>query len=447
MKPQSCAFVAGILGAIAGLLPGQSATSRSEDQPVVKVIHDLVRARLGSKLVEWADMIPAKPAPSAQWCRFRATGSWPPSPSTLRRRPEPVDFGGWLLWRRDRRIRVIDWFGAETECPEDALTIQVDSLRAAADRLLLMHVGFERATLFDSDETTLTSIERHEEAFRIMRQCGLRRKVVVGYHDNRGPRWEGSVPDALVSAWSFLKGDPGPAADLLLPLLQNRDPKQLWDTIRDGLASRWDNEMLRSLTIDRDYDRALYFAGVLAGRAYDGCTLRARAIALASELEHRSDDFLATTLPTEGQWASLGMSLTRNEHIEYLLRRIRLINLVELDPSTGLNYADKQYRASFARVAEDPTGEGRQYVINPARKLRFLLDREGCVRLIPALESTEHILAFSTFRLGGYPCDLHRVAWVARDIINRLAGKQLLTREMSDAETVAAVKAWSVTSR
>ncbi len=62
------------------------------------------------------------------------------------------------------------------------------------------------------------------------------------------------------------------------------------------------------------------------------------------------------------------MSLTRNEHIEYLLRRIRLINLVELDPSTGLNYADKQYRASFARVAEDPTGEGRQYVINPARK-------------------------------------------------------------------------------
>ncbi len=56
MKPQSCAFVAGILGAIAGLLPGQSATSRSEDQPVVKVIHDLVRARLGSKLVEWADM-------------------------------------------------------------------------------------------------------------------------------------------------------------------------------------------------------------------------------------------------------------------------------------------------------------------------------------------------------------------------------------------------------
>jgi hypothetical protein len=214
--------------------------------------------------------------------------------------------------------------------------------------------------------------------------------------------------------------------------------------------------MLAAFADDRDYDEALRVARHITER--QGQTrFHAEAARLLDELPRRRDDYKDFRLPTPQEWAAEKGRLTRAEQIDYLCRRLRLLNCYQRAQPGGIGYTDRQY------AEPSSAGGERTEVINPYVELlghKAEYDDEATadglgltgadVRLLAEyLRDDWYMPSVSYWRDFHPQRELHRTREVVAYLINKAARSRLLDRRKLDdmtaeelGEEVGQLKRW-----
>lgn len=265
-------------------------------------------------------------------------------------------------------------------------------------------------------------VRETDDAFVVM-TTGARTET---YEKTRAQRVEHTIEDA-VKRWSTWREDWNRAPrserlpnldELMLGLVLRRDGRNDLSAriLLPALDTLWRDEglvtaarvqfgevlgcrMLVAFVGDRDYPRALELARRVAEH-HAGCTLHAAAVRLARELALRGDDFHALDLPTPEAWKAKQAELSRNEQIDFLSARLRLVNVFQwsipgnVDPD-GPMYGEPSGMSSNAVWRGDG---GRTDVINPYAELENLkLEARDVARLASKLEESWAIPSVSFF--------------------------------------------------
>jgi hypothetical protein len=183
-------------------------------------------------------------------------------------------------------------------------------------------------------------------------------------------------------------GQPALAARILLPLLEPlSQDSDLLETIRRESAVEIGERMFEAFANARDYRTALALAQRI-DQNYPGSAHHEAARRLVAELPQRMGDFAELKLPTPAQWRVLRQSLTRTEQIDFLCRRLRLINgpacflglfacwldHQEYAETAGAGHPDGRFHGGYhplpPDVAARANGKGRTRVINPFAELK-----------------------------------------------------------------------------
>jgi len=323
---------------------------------------------LAATLRDIARMAPPVP-PGAAWLLFTkkpfekqpAWTKWP------LRNPddEPKTFSGWLCSETEIDYVVIDYFAQSRTLPKSKWTATPETLAQTAQRLIDIR----------------TTNPPREAAAQLSSQGDLSAQfesVAI------------SVPEMLIAAWLFARGERAECAKLLFPRLEAlRDDRALPAIARDQLGRVINENMLEAFSYRRDYAAALAFARRLADPVFDGYAYHELAIDLAAQLERTTDDFRTLTLPTADEWTRLRATMSREETIRYLAARLRLINSIQrMQPMGGANYAEPQYQTPW--VGEVPE-DRRAKVINPSNELPAVkLTATDLKLLFPSLAAPEN---------------------------------------------------------
>jgi hypothetical protein len=168
-----------------------------------------------------------------------------------------------------------------------------------------------------------------------------------------------TLAEVLLAQRLYVAGHYDLAAKVLLPALDTLLlDEHLVALARDQLGDAYGHQMLDTFADDRDYDAALRVARHIVERL-GGTRFHAEAARLLDELPRRRDDYKEFRLPTPEEWAAEKKRLTRTEQIDYLCKRLRLLNCYQHGQPGGISYTDRQYA--------EPTSAGgdRTEVINP----------------------------------------------------------------------------------
>jgi hypothetical protein len=168
-----------------------------------------------------------------------------------------------------------------------------------------------------------------------------------------------TLAEVLLAQRLYVAKEYGLAAEVLLPALDTLPlDEQLVEMARDRLGVVYGHAMLGSFAGDRDYDETLRVARHITERL-SRARFHAEAARLLDELPRRRDDYKQFRLPTPEEWAAEKKRLSRAEQIDYLCRRLRLLNCYQHGQPGGISFTDRQYA--------EPTSAGgdRTEVINP----------------------------------------------------------------------------------
>jgi hypothetical protein len=161
------------------------------------------------------------------------------------------------------------------------------------------------------------------------------------------------------------------AARILLPALETlyRDDGAV-DIMRRELGKNYGYQMLVAFAGDRDYARTEKLATTLA-RHYPETMFHHYAVRLAEELPKRRDDFVKLKLPTPAEWTKLKKKLDREEQIDFLCQRYRLLNYFQMGQPGGYFPGATQYAepCGIERNASWGLSRGKTEVINPETEL------------------------------------------------------------------------------
>jgi hypothetical protein len=232
------------------------------------------------------------------------------------------------------------------------------------------------------------------------------------------------------------------AARILLPALDSLDrDEDLVLMMRDWLGRAHGQRMLVAFVGERDYAEAERLARLVAER-FPQTRFHHYARRLAEELPRRRDDFDELRLPTPGEWAELKRKLSRTEQIDYLCRRMRLLNCFQTSQPGGISYTQPQYAEprGLSENASWGSGWGKTEVINPVVELlgddkasRWWWQEPGGLgltvadipRLAGYLRDDWLVLAVSFWRDFHPGRTLHQTRDVFAYLINRVAGQDL----------------------
>lgn len=242
------------------------------------------------------------------------------------------------------------------------------------------------------------------------------------------------------------------AAKILLPALDTlwRD-EDLVLVARDRFGAQLGYQMLVAFAGDRDYPRTLALARRLVEH-FAGHALHDDAVRLARELPLRTDDYTpALGLPTPEAWEIQRAGMSREEQLEHLARRLRLVNVFQWGQPGGVSLNGYMY-AEPSGMDEDASwsgGGGKTRVINPYSEIVELeLRVSDIARLAPHLATRWSIPTVSFWR------DFHpsRTLWstdsLLLHLINGAAKHQLVTLDaLGDDEArrkeIARLVRWS----
>ena len=246
-----------------------------------------------------------------------------------------------------------------------------------------------------------------------------------------------SIPEALVAAWAFERGDRAAAARLLLPCLDGLlDVRELDWIVRDRLGDVAHQAMLAAFSYDRDYPRTIALARHLGSARFDGYRYQERARELAAQLPGRATDFTAFVLPDSGEWAALKSGLSRPEQIEYLAARLRLLNCFQWMQPGGVGFSEPQFeQPRHFRYPFDDQGRDSRRVVNPWVELLALKPRLADFdALAPFVLDRSFMPTFGFWRDFHPDRELYRVCDLVARAINWEARKTLV-----DADALAAL--------
>jgi len=404
---------------------------------------------LAATLRDIARMAPPVP-PDATWQLFTK------KPSEQQKQPwtkfplrNPDDgaktFSGWLCSETETDLVIIDYFAQTRTLPKSNWTATPETLSQTAQRLLdVRNTSPSRAeamSQFAKQRSTPNPPPRPAETAAEQLSRG----------GNLTAQWEPeelSVPEALTAAWLFARDERADCAKLLFPRLEKlRDERWLRQIARDQIGRVLNEDMLEAFSYRRDYAATLALARRLADPVFDGYSYHDLAIDLTAQLERNPEDFRTLTLPTPDEWTRLKTTMPRDETIRYLAARLRLLNCIQRSQPGGISYDAPQYQPPF--VGEVPEDK-RVEVINPFNELLAMQPTAADLKLLlPYLAQRDFIPAFSFWRDFHPSRTLHQVDWVAGEIINRVAQRDLASPqklntpdESERAARIAEVARW-----
>ena len=177
--------------------------------------------------------------------------------------------------------------------------------------------------------------------------------------------------EAILAAWLYRGGRDVEAARVLLPALDSlyRD-RGLVEMVRGEMGDIHGYRMLVAFAGDRDYARALREAKLIDEK-YPDTRFHRYAKGLAEQLPRRMDDFAKFHLPTRAEWDGLQKKLSREEQIDFLCERLRLLNCFQMGQPGGYFPDDTQYAEPCGMDANASwgLGKGKTEVINPLTEL------------------------------------------------------------------------------
>lgn len=301
---------------------------------------------------------------------------------------------GWKF-KEDNSVKILDWYGTY-QTPDSIVKEENLSLSKAVDQLL-------------SDRL----LENPQES--LSRRGGL-----TGQFQ---PRFL-SEPEIRVSVWCWRKQLKKETGRLLFPRMNNMgDERWLIWVARDLFGHPKHQAMLEHFTHERDYEKALAIATILAKPFFEEYQYHKRAVELKKQLLARKDiDFKTLTLPDKDQWKKLKEIMSREAQIRFLANKLRLLNCFQMGQPGGVNYTDPQ----SADIGVSPVYEERNIVINPYNELMELkLSVVEIPYLTPYLNDENFMLTFSYWRDFHPSRTFHRVNWAIAKIIDDTAKKEL----------------------
>ena len=351
---------------------------------------------LERQLTDIAGMVATSVPADAKWVRIVFTDPYE------RTNDQPVTkrFSGWLLRSDKTHYHVLTYFGEEEALPRAHAKVSPRSLADEAKALLKLRAGGGR------------------ESMQALSRLG-------GLTAQFEPRFL-SLPEGLLSAWAFTRGDRKTAAAVIFPRIDAaQDDRWLKWVARDLLGHPYHQQMLGAFSYARDYDRAIALGRHLSKPLFDGYQYQDRAKELVAQLEKRRDDFKAFRLPLPQGWERLKKQMTREQQVEYLARRLRLLNCIQHAQPGGVSYSDDQYAERYS-WRDIESGKARK-VINPYVELRGMkMTVAELRRLVPFMADTDFMLTFSYWRDFHPSRTLHRVNWAVASTIRSVAKKELV---------------------
>jgi len=373
-------------------------------------------------LKECPRMLPERVPADARWMRFEV-GEACDGPFRDARR---MAVWAWLIGEDETSYRVIDWRATSQTWPREGTRTESSTLAECASWLMAVRQAYNATNNTDERGAALAKVGEQ----RFMR-----------FSDGN---WDGCLPEILVAAWSYERGDKVTAAKLLQPLLSEaKSEQELLNRFRDQVAVEWDIRMLHAFAEARDYAAALRLAQGLSDPWFDGFCHQDRAKGLAAQLPSRGEDFKTLYLPDSNEWNRLKADLTRDQQIDYLAARLRLIYGRQNSIPGGIRYDEPQQQLATAgpRANGSPvTVVTDDELVNPyVELLRMNLSGGETARLLPLLASDDYILAYDLERfIPNHPQTLHRVRWVAASIICEVAQQRVVDPEVLDGNSEAA---------
>jgi hypothetical protein len=224
------------------------------------------------------------------------------------------------------------------------------------------------------DTVTEMNVTPAELADVVREAVRYSRAVELSEHRPPGPSIfdRATLFEATVGgAWLYRAGKDDDAAKVLLRALNSfhRD-EHFVDMVREQVGELVGQKMLVAFIGERDYPAAIKHARFIIER-YPNTRFHHYAKDLAEQLPKRTGDFTQLKLPTKAEWAELQKKLTREQQIEYLCERMRLLNCYQVGQPGGIDYGGPQY-AEPCGLAEDASfggGDGKTEVINPLVEL------------------------------------------------------------------------------
>jgi hypothetical protein len=238
------------------------------------------------------------------------------------------------------------------------------------------------------------------------------------------------LPEILVAAWSYVRGDRVMTAAVLLPRMEALDDERwLREIGRDMIGHQYDEAMLTELVDKRDYPAALSYAKHLSSPLFRDFEFQDRAQKLLQELPSRmNEDFVTFTLPTPGQWERMRRDMTRAQQIRFLADRLRLVNVRQLGWPADVQFCDPQRSVPLGGTIYSRVDYSRgEAVINPMRELTLMqLEPADMEALLPYLTHEEYVLAYYVWRPWHPSWHLFQVNELVTDLANDAAGTRLV---------------------
>jgi hypothetical protein len=286
--------------------------------------------------------------------------------------------------------------------------------------------------------------KKNDEDFRLSERGGL-----TGQFQGSGA----SLYEAMLAHSLYMTKQYDLAATILLPALDTLYlDEHLVAITRDRLGEIHGQQMLVAFVGDRDYDKTLRLARIMAEH-FAQTRFHHYAVELARQLPRRRDDFKELKLPTPDEWSKLKKALTREEQVDFLCKRLRLLNCFQWGQPGGVSFSQKQYAepCGLSENASWGLDRGKTEVINPLVELAGPVDGffvKGEERpkglnltladiplLAPHLREDWFILAVSFWRDFHPNRNLHGTRPLVASFINNLAHRDLCEVEKLDKLT------------
>jgi hypothetical protein len=219
---------------------------------------------------------------------------------------------------------------------------------------------------------------------------------------------------------------------------KSTDHSELFKMLDFVFGNLYYNEMLHAYSQERDYKKAIQLSEHLAKPQFKDFEYWSDAFQLGEQLKRRSEDFVILKLPSANEWNSLKNKLSRDKQIEYLCKRLKLLNCIQIYQPGGISYNDFQYSvpsSTFAKSLQilanwpidDEVDKSEFEVINPYNELLNLKLKSADIKLVaPYLADQDFIVAYSFHRDFKNERYLHRVNEVVSEIILSSIGRKFV---------------------
>jgi hypothetical protein len=304
---------------------------------------------------------------------------------------------GWVLKQDKAEVTIFSPHGAR-EVYRDKEKTRITVSERVGDS-----VRFSEVDVVTSVLVTKRGIEGFAEEIATIRAEGNKdfelseRGGLTGQFQGQGA----SLQEVILAAWLDRAGKAQLAASILLPALDTLyEDRHIVDMTRHRLSDQLGHRMLAAFAGDRDYEKALKLAQSLVEH-YPKTQFFEYAKRLNEQLPRRMDDFKTLKLPMPTEWAELKKKMSRKEQIDFLCRRLQLLNCFQDEQPGGYLETEKQYAEPCGLTADAAwgLGRGKTEVINPVVELTGLkLTISDIPALSPFLRDDWYLLIISFWR-------------------------------------------------